>query len=144
MAFQTNIFRQGEWVTETVGLHDVLKANAVSRPQSQRVIKPPEWGVLTRTVIESAVHHWILLVHLRAPGRMEVAFVGVSTVTPPVRFNFAPDPPFCATRGGRTVPWLWSLQCTVVVVGTYPRPCHTPTLRGGRSMPTSSDTLVYV
>ncbi|EFX05596.1 thermotolerance protein [Grosmannia clavigera kw1407] len=78
MAFQTNVFRHGEWVTETVDLQAVLKANsnASAKPLRQRAAHPPECGILTRTVIESPVANWILPVRLRSAQHMDVAFIG--------------------------------------------------------------------
>ncbi len=49
MAFQTNVFREGEWVTETVNINDVIKGNAVLKgPKKTKLLKPPRCGILTR------------------------------------------------------------------------------------------------
>jgi len=87
MAFQTNVFRGGEWVTETVDVHAVLKASAPKPLKKQRLLKPPECGVLTRTVVESQLVNSILPVRLRSCDHNDVAFVGVSR--PPVSFPTA-------------------------------------------------------
>ena len=78
MAFQTNVFRGGEWVTETVDVHAVLKASAPKPAKKQRLLKPPRCGILTRTVVESQLVNWILPVRLRSSHHNDVAFVGVS------------------------------------------------------------------
>jgi hypothetical protein len=79
MAFQTNVFRGGEWVTETVDLQSFLKSQAASKgPAKEPLLKPPRCGLLTRTVVESPVINSILPVRLRSPQNNDVAFVGVS------------------------------------------------------------------
>lgn len=79
MAFQTNIFRDGEWVTETVDVHAVLKATAPKVPKKQRLLRPPECGILTRTVVDSQLVNTVLPARLRSPLHNDVAFIGVST-----------------------------------------------------------------
>ena len=83
MAFQTNVFRDGEWVTQTIDLQAVLKANttASSKPPRQRLGKPPDCGILTRTIVESPAVRWILPCRLRSETYIDVAFVGVSRHT---------------------------------------------------------------
>ncbi|KAK3368990.1 mono-functional DNA-alkylating methyl methanesulfonate N-term-domain-containing protein [Lasiosphaeria ovina] len=77
MAFQTNILRGGEWVTETVDLMAVLKANSNAKgSKRQRPLKPPQCGILTRTVVESSLINSILPVRIRSPQHNDVAFVG--------------------------------------------------------------------
>ncbi|CAK7208473.1 hypothetical protein SBRCBS47491_000104 [Sporothrix bragantina] len=79
MAFQTNVLRDGEWVTETVALNSVLKGNgtnAKSTAPELRHDQPPKYGILTRTVIESPVAHWMLPVRLRSAQHMDVAIIG--------------------------------------------------------------------
>lgn len=78
MAFQSNVFRGGQWVTQTVDLQAILKANAATRTPRQRTLKPAECGILTKTVVESPVSHWIVPVRLRSPHHNDVAFVSVS------------------------------------------------------------------
>lgn len=79
MAFHTNIFRGGEWVTERVDLHAVLKSQTAPKPQTRHApLKPPQCGLLTRTVVESARTNSILPVRLRSSESNDVAFVGVS------------------------------------------------------------------
>lgn len=80
MAFQSSVFRDGEWVTETVNFQDALKASTgVPKTNADPDPKPPACGIISRTVIESPVVHWILPVWLRSPSHNDVAFIGVST-----------------------------------------------------------------
>ncbi|KAK4450700.1 mono-functional DNA-alkylating methyl methanesulfonate N-term-domain-containing protein [Podospora aff. communis PSN243] len=80
-AFQTNVFRGGEWVTETVTLQAVLKAGTnAPGPKKQRLQKAPQCGVLTRTVVESPLVTSILPVRLRSPRHNDVAFIGTHNV----------------------------------------------------------------
>ncbi|KAK4100821.1 hypothetical protein N658DRAFT_83610 [Parathielavia hyrcaniae] len=78
MAFQTNVLRDGEWVTETVNLHSVLKSQKARPkvPPRKDPQKPPRCGLLTRTLMESALANSILPVRLRSPGHNDIAFVG--------------------------------------------------------------------
>ena len=83
MAFQTNVFRGGEWITETVDLHAVLKSQAAPKaPTKQTTFKAPQCGLLTRTVVESALANSILPVRLRSPENNDIAFVGVRVPDP--------------------------------------------------------------
>lgn len=80
MAFQTNVLRDGQWVTETINLQTVLKASAANSGALPlpKLTTGPSRGILTRTVIESPVVHWILPVRLRSANHNDVAFIGVS------------------------------------------------------------------
>jgi hypothetical protein len=80
MAFQTNVLQDGQWVTQTVDLRSVIEASddPQARPELQSLHKPATCGVLTRTVIESPVVHWILPARLRSMQHNDVAFIGVS------------------------------------------------------------------
>lgn len=80
MAFQTNVFRDGAWVTETVDLKTVLSKGsaAAASPAAPPPPTPPDCGILTRTVIESPIARWVLPALLRSAHHNDVAFVGVS------------------------------------------------------------------
>ncbi|KAK3318348.1 mono-functional DNA-alkylating methyl methanesulfonate N-term-domain-containing protein [Apodospora peruviana] len=81
MAFQTNVFRGGEWVTETVDLQSLLKANSGAKgPKRPRLLKPPQCGILTGTVLESPLINTILPVRLRSTRHNDVAFIGNRSV----------------------------------------------------------------
>ncbi|KAJ3482114.1 hypothetical protein NLG97_g7654 [Lecanicillium saksenae] len=77
MAFQTNVLRDGQWVTETVNLQDALDASAVERsPADPRHPEPPTLGVLTKTVVESPITRWILPLSIRSTNHKDIAFIG--------------------------------------------------------------------
>ncbi|ETS82538.1 hypothetical protein PFICI_04414 [Pestalotiopsis fici W106-1] len=77
MALQTNVFRNGEWVTRTVSPGDLFAAaSSQTIKQPKRLSAPPTYGLLTRTVIESPVFNWVLPVQLRSPKYNDVVFVG--------------------------------------------------------------------
>lgn len=80
MALQTNVLRDGEWVTETVDLQSVLQASteppSTSSQARQPVGRPGTYGVLTKTAVESPVAQFILPVRLRSSHHVDVAFVG--------------------------------------------------------------------
>ncbi|KAL2170323.1 hypothetical protein VTG60DRAFT_5002 [Thermothelomyces hinnuleus] len=78
MAFQTNVFRDGEWVTETVNLRAVLESQRTTTkgPAKPDLLKPPRCGLLTTTLIGSARVNSILPVRLRSPEHNDIAFVG--------------------------------------------------------------------
>lgn len=78
MAFQSSVFRDGQWVTETVNLQDALRASAVPKPTSAPRAEPPVCGLLSTTIVESPVVHWALPVRLRSRAHNDVAFIGVS------------------------------------------------------------------
>ncbi|KAF4465208.1 thermotolerance [Fusarium albosuccineum] len=77
MAFQSSSFRDGQWVTETVNLQDALKASsAAPKAASEPRPEAPTCGILSRTIIESPVIHWILPAWLRSRSHNDIAFVG--------------------------------------------------------------------
>ncbi|KAL1838353.1 hypothetical protein VTJ49DRAFT_2784 [Mycothermus thermophilus] len=78
MAFQTNVFRDGAWVTETVDLRSVLKGQNNDQKEFTKrdPPEPPCCGILTRTVVESNRAHQILPVRLRSPDHNDLAFIG--------------------------------------------------------------------
>ncbi|KAM0601188.1 hypothetical protein ACHAPN_000186 [Verticillium nonalfalfae] len=77
MAFQTNVFRDGEWRTETVHISTILQKSAAT-PAAPTPVLPeaPACGILTRTLVQSPLVHWILPTHLRSARYNDVAFVG--------------------------------------------------------------------
>ncbi|KAF5656065.1 putative FUN12-general translation factor eIF2 [Fusarium sp. NRRL 25303] len=77
MAFQSSVLRDGEWVTQTVNFQDALNASSTTpKAASDPSLKAPECGILSRTVIESPVVHWILPVCLRSRSHNDIAFIG--------------------------------------------------------------------
>ncbi|KAF4446498.1 putative FUN12-general translation factor eIF2 [Fusarium austroafricanum] len=77
MAFQSSVLRDGEWVTQTVSFQDALKvSSAVHKTALDPTPEVPACGILSRTIIESPVVHWILPVCLRSRSHNDVAFIG--------------------------------------------------------------------
>ncbi|KAF9784812.1 hypothetical protein IL306_007085 [Fusarium sp. DS 682] len=77
MAFQSSVLRDGEWVTQTVNFQDALKASSgAPKTASDPSPKAPECGIVSRTIIESPVVHWILPVCLRSRSHNDIAFIG--------------------------------------------------------------------
>ncbi|RBR22795.1 uncharacterized protein FIESC28_04358 [Fusarium coffeatum] len=77
MAFQSSVLRDGEWVTQTVSFQDALKASSsVPRITSDLHTQRPACGILSRTIIESPVVHWVLPVWLRSRSHNDLAFIG--------------------------------------------------------------------
>ncbi|TDZ16631.1 hypothetical protein Cob_v010547 [Colletotrichum orbiculare MAFF 240422] len=77
MAFQTNVFRDGQWRTETVDLNAVMRGSTTAAaPAAPPLATPPNCGLLTRTVIESPIARWVLPALLRSAHHNDVAFVG--------------------------------------------------------------------
>ena len=81
MAFQSSVLRDGEWVTQTVSFQDALKASSsVPRITSDLHTQRPACGILSKTIIESPVVHWVLPVWLRSRSHNDLAFIGVSLI----------------------------------------------------------------
>ncbi|KAF5025461.1 hypothetical protein F66182_2437 [Fusarium sp. NRRL 66182] len=77
MAFQSSVLRDGEWVTQTVSFQDALKASsAAPKTASDPYPEAPACGILSRTLIESPVVHWVLPAWLRSRSHNDIAFVG--------------------------------------------------------------------
>lgn len=75
---QTTVFRDGQWVTESVNVQAVLKSLAPKPVKKPRLLKAPTCALLTKTVVESQLAHFILSVRLRSLHHNDVAFIGVS------------------------------------------------------------------
>ncbi|OLN95595.1 hypothetical protein CCHL11_04861 [Colletotrichum chlorophyti] len=77
MAFQTNVLRNGTWVTETIDLQTVLKGSTTTTSTVASPLPvPPNCGIISRTVIESPIARWVLPARLRSAHHNDVAFVG--------------------------------------------------------------------
>lgn len=79
MAFQSSVLRDGEWVTETVDIQTALRTSETSKPPVESYTLPPPCGLLSRTLVESPIVHWILPARLRSKNHNDIAFVGVSS-----------------------------------------------------------------
>ncbi|KAK7415630.1 hypothetical protein QQX98_005774 [Neonectria punicea] len=76
MAFHSSVLRDGEWVTETVNFQDALKASTAPKPTTEPFPEVPTCGILSTTVLESPVIHWVFPARLRSHDSNDVAFVG--------------------------------------------------------------------
>lgn len=74
-SLQTQVLVNNEWVTQTVTAEELLKDR--TKPAARAPPKPPNYGVLTRTVIKSPIVRWVLPVQLRSSRFNDVALVGV-------------------------------------------------------------------
>ena len=115
MALHANNPEQGSWVTEKVTIQALLSAN--DRPATaDEDCRPPECGLLTRTVIESPVVQWILPARLRSAARNDVAFIGVrqpfgAASYRPIRSAELASYVFSSPAGRRCDGWL---DCTIM------------------------------
>ncbi|KAM7196411.1 Mono-functional DNA-alkylating methyl methanesulfonate N-term domain containing protein [Naviculisporaceae sp. PSN 640] len=76
MAFQTSVLRDGAWVTETVDLQTLLKANnSAKEAKKAHQLIAPICGILSQTVIDSQLVNFILPVRLRSRRHNDVAFI---------------------------------------------------------------------
>ncbi|KAK4211691.1 mono-functional DNA-alkylating methyl methanesulfonate N-term-domain-containing protein [Rhypophila decipiens] len=82
MAFQTSFLRNGEWVTETLSVQALIKANSSSAKASKKPLQlqAPQCGILTQTAFESQQVNLILPVRLRSHRHNDIAFVGNNSV----------------------------------------------------------------
>jgi hypothetical protein len=88
MAFETNALVNGAWTTQTLDVNTVLRHyDQQDREANERVEieRTPVLGLLTQTVIRSALAHWILPARIRNSVLNDVAFIGVS------RHSICPD-----------------------------------------------------
>ncbi|KAF3768013.1 hypothetical protein M406DRAFT_254924 [Cryphonectria parasitica EP155] len=76
MAFQSHVLENGQWVTRDSNLVDLLNKTSTTRGSPRQVRRAPRCGIMTRTVVQSPVAHWVLSVRLRSSQHNDVAFVG--------------------------------------------------------------------
>jgi hypothetical protein len=77
MAFQTNVLRNGQWVTETADFQAALKVFAVPKPVDEQSPERQPCGILSRTVVQSPITRLILPAKLRSGRYNDIAFIGV-------------------------------------------------------------------
>ncbi|KAI3317448.1 hypothetical protein HD806DRAFT_541229 [Xylariaceae sp. AK1471] len=82
-SLQTHVFENDEWVTRTVTADELIGMS--TKPSGPRAVeppppKPPNYGLLTRTIIESPIIRWVLPVQLRSSRFNDVALVGDQSV----------------------------------------------------------------
>ncbi|KAI1849363.1 hypothetical protein JX266_004858 [Neoarthrinium moseri] len=78
MALQSNVLENGEWVTRTLNPRELFRQTSSSHQTKtkQQAPTPPSYGILTKTVFDSPVFHWVLPVQLRSSRNNDVAFIG--------------------------------------------------------------------
>jgi len=79
--FQTNTFVDGIWTTRTVDADAVIRAWQEEQPEDDNLNldlgEPPVYGLLTKTLVNSPVVHWILPARVRDEGKNDIVFIGV-------------------------------------------------------------------
>ncbi|KAI1457541.1 hypothetical protein F4805DRAFT_173087 [Annulohypoxylon moriforme] len=82
MSLQTYVLEDDQWVARTVSADELLRENTAARRKTgrQSLSKPPTYGLLTKTVVESPVIRWVLPVQLRSAGYNDVALIGDNCV----------------------------------------------------------------
>ena len=91
-------------MTETINLQAVLKSNPTPQVQKKpRLAKPPQCGLLTRTVAETRLFDSILPVRLRGSQHNDVAFIGVRLPhsLEPLALSLGPSTPTSLTDAHR-------------------------------------------
>lgn len=82
LPLQTQVFVDGQWVTRTIDTHTLLqhhnRMEDMTVDNTMETIRPPVRGILTQTIIQSPLVHWILPIRLRGQEYNDVAFIGVS------------------------------------------------------------------
>ncbi|KAI0132776.1 thermotolerance protein [Xylariales sp. AK1849] len=79
MALQSNVLENGAWVTRNIEPRDLFRQTSSGSHQAKakkQPAMPPNYGILTKTVIDSPVVHWVLPVQLRSTRHYDVAFIG--------------------------------------------------------------------
>ena len=79
MSLQTQVLEDDQWVTRTITADELLRESTTARRKTgrQSLSKPPTYGLLTKTVIESPIIRWVLPVQLRSTRYNDVALIGV-------------------------------------------------------------------
>jgi hypothetical protein len=80
MAFQTNVFVDGQWTTRSVDLHTVLQNQ--QEPPTLGLVEQvtetrPTLGVLTRTILPSPIINKIIQARIRSKDKNDVVLIGV-------------------------------------------------------------------
>lgn len=82
MAFQTNVFRDGQWVTETVDFQAALKVSTTTRRAEVPCEDRLPCGMLSTIICESPIIRKILPARIRSKDHNDVAFIGVGHLIP--------------------------------------------------------------
>jgi hypothetical protein len=79
---QTGTFVDGQWRNESIDITTVLARNESKKPSKlPETGHVPGHGLLSQTVIESPIVHWILPINIRGFQSEDVAFISVSTTS---------------------------------------------------------------
>ncbi|QSZ34048.1 hypothetical protein DSL72_005628 [Monilinia vaccinii-corymbosi] len=80
LPLQTQVLVDGQWVTRTIDTHTLLqhhnRMDDMEADAAMETITPPVRGILTQTIIQSPLVHWILPIRLRGQEYNDVAFIG--------------------------------------------------------------------
>ncbi|ESZ98670.1 hypothetical protein SBOR_0908 [Sclerotinia borealis F-4128] len=80
LPLQTQSLVDGQWITRTIDAHTLLQHHNQmddnAADNTMETIRPPVRGVLTQTIIQSPLVHWILPIRLRGQEYNDVAFIG--------------------------------------------------------------------
>jgi len=69
----------GRFMERDVNIETILSRNTIQEQFKPDIDKPPNVGLLTQTVVQSPISHWILPARLGNDDDNDVAFIGVST-----------------------------------------------------------------
>lgn len=78
--FQTSTLVDGAWVARDVDPMTVLQHHQQldnDKDVPDDIVEAPEYGILTRTIVQSPIFHWVLPIRLRGISENAVAFIGV-------------------------------------------------------------------
>lgn len=79
MAFQAHVLENGQWVSRTTNIQSLLQnGNNGANAKADVPYEAPRCGIMSRTVVQSPVAHWVLAVRLRSSHNTDIAFIGVS------------------------------------------------------------------
>jgi hypothetical protein len=80
---QTGTLVDGQWMTTNVDVNTVLERHQEKKQEGLQIEsdKVPTFGILTQTVIDSSVVHWILPARIRSSEYHDIAFIGVSKLS---------------------------------------------------------------
>jgi hypothetical protein len=77
---QTGTLVDGQWTTTNVDVNTVLELHREKKQEDLQIEidKTPVFGILSQTVIETPITHWILPARIISNEIHDVAFIGVS------------------------------------------------------------------
>ncbi|KAI1339511.1 mono-functional DNA-alkylating methyl methanesulfonate N-term-domain-containing protein [Xylariaceae sp. FL0016] len=77
-SIQSYVLEDGQWVLKNVSTNELMQQGSPSRRTlgNQALPKPPNFGILTNTVVESPIVRWVLPCQFRNRSLNDVVFVG--------------------------------------------------------------------